>query len=61
MMQCPRCKQYSLDPADCGESGLYGSNHLICNPCFDAEDEEMEEAGTNDLPKTLALYGPANY
>jgi hypothetical protein len=57
---CPRCKERVLDRRDCGESSLYKSRHLICNPCWEAEDEEIEEKGTNDLPETLASYGGAN-
>ena len=57
---CPRCKQRSLVRSDCGESGLYKSNHEICEPCFHAEWDEIEEAGTNNLPERLASYGPPN-
>lgn len=60
MMICPRCKERTLDPSDCGESSLYGSNHLLCNPCFEAEDMDIEEAGTNDLPEILIRYGAEN-
>lgn len=58
---CPRCKKYTLDPSDCGESGLYMSNHLICNDCFIDEDDEIYDKGTNELPDTLESYGPVNY
>ncbi|QIG70738.1 hypothetical protein EVB91_187 [Rhizobium phage RHph_I1_18] len=58
--KCPRCKQNVLNRSDCGESGLYRSQHLICEPCFHAEFDEIDEKGTNDLPETLAGYGPPN-
>lgn len=57
---CPRCKKRVLDRSDCGESGLFQSNHLICNSCFEDEDNEIWETGTNDIPETLNSYGPAN-
>ena len=57
---CPRCKQRVLDRNDCGESSLYRSRHLICNPCFHAEDAQIEQEGTNDLPLVLASYGGEN-
>jgi hypothetical protein len=57
---CPRCHKRTLNRADCGESGLYGSQHIICEPCFHDEDKEIDEKGTNDLPETLRRYGPPN-
>lgn len=57
---CPRCKKRTLDRSECGESGLYGSRHLLCIPCWNAEDEEMESEGTNNLPSRLNSYGPEN-
>lgn len=57
---CPRCKKRVLDTGDCGESALYGSRHLICEPCFHDEDAEIELRGTNDLPERLASYGQPN-
>lgn len=57
---CPRCKKATLDKNDCGESSIYRSRHLICNPCFFDEDKEIEEKGTNDLPETLKSYGYPN-
>lgn len=57
---CPRCKRRSLDMTDCGESGIYQSAHLICSNCWGDEFEEIDLSGTNDLPDTLAKYGPAN-
>lgn len=57
---CPRCKRRVLDITDCGESGLYGSQHLICVPCFHSETKEIDGRGTNDLPETLRGYGLPN-
>lgn len=58
--RCPRCKMMVLNRRDCGESGIYRSSHVICEPCFHAEDREIEECGTNNLPERLASYGPPN-
>lgn len=57
---CPRCKQRVLDRRSYGESAIYRSMHRLCMPCWDAEDREITEKGRNDLPETLAAYGPAN-
>lgn len=57
---CPRCKKRVLDHDSYGESGIYRSMHRLCMPCWEAEDAEIDEAGTNDLPGTLATYGPPN-
>lgn len=57
---CPRCKLRRLDRNNYGESGIYRSRHRLCSDCFDDEDKEIEAAGTNDLPDTLASYGPEN-
>lgn len=57
---CPRCKRRVLDHGNYGESGIYRSMHRLCVPCFEDEDREIEAAGTNNLPETLAKYGPAN-
>lgn len=60
MKLCPRCKKYTLNERDNGESSLYMSNHLLCVPCFFEEDAEIEERGGNNLPDTLRSYGPSN-
>lgn len=60
LLICPRCKQRCLNPRSYSESGIYRSRHRLCNPCGDAEDAEIDEKGTNDLPETLATYGSAN-
>lgn len=57
---CPRCKPRRLDHNNYGESGIYRSRHRLCLSCFDDEDKEIEQAGTNDLPETLASYGAEN-
>ncbi len=60
LLICPRCKQRVLDRRSYGESAIYGSRHRLCVPCFHEEDAEIDHEGTNDLPATLASYGPAN-
>jgi len=57
---CPRCKKQVLDCTNCGESAIYGSKHLLCISCFDSEEDEINEKGTNNLPETLAYYGIQN-
>lgn len=59
-LECPRCKQHILDIHCYGESSLYMANHIICEPCFHVEDDEIESLGTNNLPETLTSYGPSN-
>ncbi|MGR3480704.1 hypothetical protein [Salipiger marinus] len=61
MARCPRCKQQTLDVNRFeGESDIYGSRHLICESCYYEEQDEIEREETNDLPETLASYGPPN-
>lgn len=60
-MVCARCRKNILQGETTGESSIYQSNHILCEPCFFAEDAEIEERGTNDLPDTLNKYGPSNY
>ncbi|ASY56453.1 hypothetical protein [Sinorhizobium sp. CCBAU 05631] len=60
MLICPRCKQRVLNPNSYGESSIYRSRHRLCMPCWDAEHEEIEREGTNNLPETLKSYGPEN-
>lgn len=59
-MRCPRCKQRVNLMDSYGESQIYQSYHRLCFPCWDDEAKEIDEAGTNDLPETLAAYGPPN-
>jgi hypothetical protein len=60
LLVCPRCKQRVLDRGSYGESAIYGSQHRLCNPCWDNEQSEIDREGTNDLPTTLMRYGPPN-
>lgn len=57
---CARCKKYVRTGEPEGRSAIYGSSHDLCEPCFFAEDAEIEERGTNNLPETLAKYGTPN-
>ncbi|ABF71343.1 p095 [Rhizobium phage 16-3] len=57
---CARCKVHFRDVRSSGSSSLYGSDHTLCEPCFFAEDAQIDEEGTNNLPDTLASYGPPN-
>ena len=59
-MICARCKKTMMEHESTGESGIYRSCHILCEPCFFAEDAEIDAAGTNDLPETLAKYGDEN-
>lgn len=49
-----------LDHNSYGESAIYRSMHRLCMPCWDAEEAEINQAGSNDLPETLAGYGRPN-
>lgn len=58
-MRCGRCckvlRPYAGETT--GDSGIYLSHGIdLCEPCCDAEDQEIDEAGTNDLPDTLKRY-----
>lgn len=55
---CPRCSWIIFRGETRGESGIYGSSDIpdLCEPCFFDEEDEIEAAGTNDLPETLARY-----
>lgn len=58
MDYCPRCSNLIRQGETRGESSIYGSHAIpdLCEQCFLDEDEEIEAAGTNDLPETLAWY-----
>lgn len=60
MRVCPRFKQKCLDDRSYGESGIYHSCHRLCVKCWEEEDIEISERGTNNLPDTLEKYGPCN-
>lgn len=55
---CARCGKLVCDQECQGESGIYSPDRrfMLCEPCFDAEYEEIEAAGTNDLPERLKQY-----
>ena len=55
---CPRCSSRIVAGAATGESGIYMSHDVpdLCEQCFFDEENEIEMAGTNDLPDTLAWY-----
>jgi len=58
MTMCARCR-IRLRYEDCqGESGLYSPNRsfTLCEPCFEEEDRETEELGTNDIPERIEAY-----
>lgn len=62
-VHCDRCdcvlKDYHgrMIPGEClCDSQLYGSNHILCRKCSRFEDEQVDEAGTNNLPQLLASY-----
>lgn len=59
-MICPRCKRRANLMDSYGESQIYQSYHRLCFPCWEAEASEIDEAGTNNLPATLASYGAPN-
>lgn len=56
--KCPRCCLNIPEGACVGESGIYLSHDItdLCEKCFHAEDREIDEAGTNNLPETLKRY-----
>lgn len=56
---CPGCGADLSNVIATGESSVYnpgGSRLILCEPCFFAEDEAIDLAGTNDLPDRLASY-----
>jgi len=59
-MICPRCKRNVNLMNSYGESQLYRSYHRICMGCWNAEADEIDRCGSNNLPETLASYGPPN-
>lgn len=56
--KCARCGKWLRDNETTGESGLYSPHkkYTLCEPCFFDEEAEQEDAGTNNLPNTLAKY-----
>lgn len=58
-MMCARCRQRLDEYRDCiGESGLYSPHRGfdLCEPCFDAEDAEIDARGSNEWPERIAEY-----
>ena len=56
---CAGCGAFIRDARATGESGIYFPGNkaiLLCEPCFLAEDDAIEAAGTNNLPDRLARY-----
>ena len=55
---CARCRSNIEYARETGVSSLYnpgGKAILLCKPCYDEEDYDIEEEG-NDRPKDLANY-----
>lgn len=63
-IKCAHCKNRVGDCS--GESGIYGSHHILCEPCFNDEEDLMEEVGSNDpafsdkIAERLKGYGLPN-
>lgn len=56
---CANCGCYIGNATATGVAGLYdpnGPDILLCEPCFFAEEDAVEAAGTNNLPDRLARY-----
>jgi hypothetical protein len=56
---CAGCGSYIRHARETGVSGLYFPGTkciLLCEPCFLAEDDAIEDAGTNNLPERLSRY-----
>jgi hypothetical protein len=55
---CVRCLHRLGETEAEGESGIYSPDRpfLLCEPCFFAEDEEIEREGTNNLPERIKQY-----
>lgn len=55
---CARCRK-AMRWEDCqGMSGIYSPHRefWLCEPCFEAEDAEIDAAGTNDIPGRSEQY-----
>jgi hypothetical protein len=55
---CPNCSTPITSITPTGESALYspGKAFILCEPCFFAEDDAIEAAGTNVIPKLIKKY-----
>ena len=60
MNDCAACRKVIKRGETLWESTLYGSFHILCEPCGLDEEALIENAGTNDLPEILKMYGPEN-
>lgn len=59
-MRCAACKRQIRDRETQCESSLYGSRHILCEPCGQSEETQIDTAGTNNLPELLSTYGHPN-
>jgi hypothetical protein len=55
---CPNCATTITSITPTGESALYspGKAFILCEPCYFAEDDVIEAAGTNVIPKLIKKY-----
>lgn len=56
---CARCRKRVDEYKDClGESGIYSPNRAftLCEPCFLAEDAEIDANGSNVMPARIEEY-----
>lgn len=67
---CARCRIRVDQVLDClGESGIYSPQRAftLCEPCFLEEEQEIDDAGGNNLPSRIEMYranlraGPLNF
>jgi DNA-directed RNA polymerase subunit RPC12/RpoP len=57
---CAACGRALIRGDTRWESAIYGSHHILCEPCGHDEEQLIDNVGTNDLPNILELYGPPN-
>lgn len=58
---CANCKIHLADSDCTGASGLYnpgktGQGYLLCEPCWLAEEDLVDESGTNNHPDKIKHY-----
>ncbi len=60
-MSCAWCKGHIWEGDTTGDSSLYSPDEhfLLCEPCWLAEDELIDERGTNEVPELIAIYRKA--
>ena len=61
MAKCAKCKCKIHQGEDECDSRLYMSSHILCLKCSKEEDEAIDAAGTNEIMRLLASYGPSNF